>query len=124
MEYKMNFNEVKNAYMNRAGSLMESFFSDLYHDVKMIEKMTEGSVYYFIVQPNCTHLAEEEIYDVLRDSCARCWGNYAVFRIETTDESHYIIKNWDILEKSSYDTQSAELIQKYKNFGLGLFYSI
>lgn len=42
MEYNMNFNEVKNAYMNRAGALMESYFSDLYHDVKMIENMKKG----------------------------------------------------------------------------------
>ena len=52
MKYKMNFNEVKNAYMNRAGALMESYFSDLYHDVKRIENMKKGNIYFFMIQHN------------------------------------------------------------------------
>lgn len=119
MEYKMNFNEVKNAYMNRAGVLMEGYFSDLYYDVKEIEKMKAGSIYFFIVQPHCTHLARGQNYNEVRDDCAKCWGNYVIFRIEKIDECYYTIKNWDILDKSSYDTQSAELIQRYENFILG-----
>ena len=119
MEYTMKFNDVKNSYMNRAGAFMESYFSDLYHDVKMIENMDEGQVCFFIVQPNCTHIAEVENYDMIRDVCARCWGNYVIIRIEKVDDEHYTIKNWDVLDKKSYDTKSAELIQKYKDFVLG-----
>ena len=47
MEYKMKFNEVKNAYMNRAGSLMENYFSDMLYDVQRIENMEIGKVYFF-----------------------------------------------------------------------------
>lgn len=119
MENKMTFNEVKNAYMNRAGFLMEDYFSDLYYDVQKIENMEKGQVYFFVVQPSCTHIAEAENYDVIRDVCARYWGNYVIFRIEKIDNEHYTIKNWDILDKSSYDTKSKELIQRYENFVLG-----
>ena len=119
MEYKMKFNEVKNAYMNRAGILMEDFFSDLYHDVKKKEKKKKGNIYFFIIQPNCTHSAEVDNYDVMRDICAQFWGNYVIIRIEKMDDDHYTIKNWDVLDKKSYDTKSAELIQKYKDFVLG-----
>ena len=119
MEYKLNFNEVKNAYMNRAGALMESYFSDLYHDVKMIENMKKGNIYFFLIQPNCTHSAEVDNYDEIRDLCAQFWGNYVIIRIEKVDDDHYTIKNWDVLDKKSYDTKSSELIQKYKDFVLG-----
>ena len=119
MENKMKFNEVKNSYMNCAGALMESYFYDLYHDVKMIENMKKGNIYFFIIQPNCTHFAEVDNYDEIRDLCAQFWGNYVIIRIEKVDDDHYTIKNWDALDKKSYDTKSAELIQKYKDFVLG-----
>ena len=119
MEYKMKFNEVRNAYMNRAGSLMENYFSDMYYDVQKIENMEKGKVYFFVVQPSCTHIAEMENYDEIRDVCAKCWGNYVIFRIEKIDNEYYTIKNWDILDKSSYNTKSKELIQRYENFVLG-----
>ena len=119
MEYKMKFNEVRNAYMNRAGFLMEDFFSDMLYDIQKIENMEKGQVYFFVVQPSCTHIAEAENYDEIRDLCAQFWGNYVIFRIEKIDNEHYTIKNWDKLDKSSYDTKSTELIQKYKDFVLG-----
>lgn len=119
MEYKMKFNEVKNTYMNRAGALMESYFSDLYYDVEMIENMKKGNIYFFIIQPHCTHSADEDNYDEIRDLCAQFWGNYVIIRIEKVDDDHYTIKNWDVLDKKSYDTKSSELIQKYEDFVLG-----
>ena len=85
----MKFNEVKNSYMNRAGALMESYFSDLYHDVKMIENMKKGNICFFLIQPNCTHSAKEDNYDEIRDLCAQFWGNYVIIRIEKVDDDHF-----------------------------------
>ena len=86
MEYKMKFNEVRNAYMNRAGFLMEDFFSDMLYDIQRIENMEIGKVYFFVVQPSCTHIAEVENYDEIRDLCAQFWGNYVIFRIENNPD--------------------------------------
>lgn len=119
MEYKMKFNEVRNAYVNRTGSLMENYFSDMFYDVQRIEKMEKGDIFFFIIQPSCTHFAEVSNYDEMRDLCAKFWGNYVIIRIEKVDDIHYTIKNWDVLDKSSYDTKSKELIQRYENFVLG-----
>ena len=116
MDNKKNLKKVKMAYMNRAGYLMECYFSDLLTDIKHIEEMKKGDILYFIIQPNCTHCTTKEQYDDIRDSCATVWGNYAVIRIEMIDIDQYIIKNWAILDQSSYDTKSQELIQHYKDF--------
>lgn len=55
----------------------------------------------------------------MRDLCAQFWGNYVIIRIEKVDDDRYTIKNWDVLDKKTYDTKSSELIQKYKDFVLG-----
>ena len=42
MDNKKNLKEVKMAYMNRAGYLMECYFSDLLTDIKHIEEMKKA----------------------------------------------------------------------------------
>lgn len=119
MEHTLNLGNTICYYANAVGKLMENYFSDIIKDVESIKEMTVGDVLYFIIQPNCTHTADESNYNEMRDSCANVWGNYVVIRIEKKDAKQFIIKNWDSLNKKSYDTQNQELIQKYKNFVLG-----
>lgn len=117
-QQKLPLNSIKAFYVNRAAHFMENYFSDLIIDLPCIEAMKKGETLYFIVQPNCTHIANKKNYDDTRDVCARVWGNYVVFRIDMIDTDQYTIRNWDILDKSSYDTKSQELIGRYKEFVL------
>lgn len=106
-------------YANEAGKLMEGYFSDLIRDADSIKEMGIGDVLYFIIQPNCTHSANEYNYNETRDNCATLWGNYVVIRIEKKDEDKFTLKHWDALDKMTYDTTNQSLIQKYKDFVLG-----
>ena len=119
MENTMDLGNTICNYANTAGKLMENYFSDLIRDVEHIKEMVVGDVLYFIIQPNCTHTADESNYNGTRDNCADIWGNYVVIRIEKKDDDQFTIKNWDTLYTKSYDTKNKELIQKYKNFVLG-----
>ena len=119
MENTMDLGNTICNYANTAGKLMENYFSDLIRDVEHIKEMVVGDVLYFIIQPNCTHTADESNYNGTRDNCADVWGNYVVIRSEKKDDDQFTIKNWDTLDTKSYDTKNKELIQKYKNFVLG-----
>lgn len=118
MTEKFDLYNIKREYVERAANLMERYFGDVVLDLENIEKMKINDIIFFIVQPNCTHSATPENYDQKRDDYAKVWGNYVVFRIERIDDKFYTIKNWDILDKMSYDTKNQELIQKYKDFVL------
>lgn len=118
MTNKLDLYNIKREYVERAVSLMERYFGDVVLDLELIEKMEINDVFFFIVQPNCTHIATTDEYDQKRDICAKVWGNYVVFRIERIENEVYSIKNWDILDKMSYDTKNEALIQRYKDFVL------
>ena len=111
-------NELKAEYLNRAGYLMESSFGDFVYDINNIDKIKVNDIIYFIVRPKGTTFATPENYDKKRDLIADIWGNYVVFRIERINEHYYTIKNWDILDKKTYDTKNKELINRYKLFVL------
>lgn len=114
-----SLHQIKCTYLNNACNLMESYFSDLVYDLISIENMKVNDTYYFIVQPHCTHIvfSQNNYYDTC-DGCARCWGNYVVYKIKRIDENSFVFWNWDKLETMSLDTKNENLIKRYKEWKL------
>ena len=111
--------EVITNYFNTAGVRMESFFSDLFHDAKTIEKLQEGETAYFFVFPNCTHSYKNNniiTFEDYEDELTKTWGNHIVCKVTCLGDNKYQFDHHSKTLDKGYDTKNKKIIDLYERF--------